>query len=239
MSALPSVAKYCYWVEQRQSIVCQTQLGRSMSPENITAYFTRTDETFAFARWGRPIAPIVFGVEDETLGLVKSAIEVVTALANHSMAETDSELGSNMMIFFFREWKELCEVPKLDQIVPELGALTLKLEKAQANQYRFFRFDEAGGIKACFIFVRMDEHLNAVSAETLCLSQIVQSILLWSDCAFQITSPLALMPNGGTILRPEIGELIRAAYDPALAVYSDQPSHALRMFARMQSQSAV
>ena len=135
MSALPSVAKYCYWVEQRQSIVCQTQLGRSMSPENIAAYFTPTDETFAFARWGRPIAPIVFGVEDETLGLVKSAIEVVTALANHSMAETDSELGSNMMIFFFREWKELCEVPKLDQIVPELGGLTLKLEKAQANQY--------------------------------------------------------------------------------------------------------
>ena len=118
--------------------------------------------------------------------------------------------------------------------MPELGPLTLKLEKNQANQYRFFRFDEAGGIKACFIFIRMDEHLNAVSAETLCLSQIVQSILLWSDEAFKDASPLALLPNGETILRPEIAQLIRAAYYPELSVFSDQPSHSLRLFARMQ-----
>ena len=146
-----------------------------MSPEEIKAYFTRNDRTFTFARWGRPIAPIVFGVEDETLSLLKGAIEAVTELATHSLSETDPELGSNLMVFFFQDWKELCDVPKLDQIVPELGSLTLKLEKAQANQYRFFRFDEAGGIKACFSFIRMDEHLNAVSGEALCLSQTVQS----------------------------------------------------------------
>ena len=210
-----------------------------MSPEEIEAYFTRNDKTFAFARWGRPIAPIVFGVEDETLGLVKAAINAVTTLANHSTSETDPELGSNLMFFFFRDWKELHDVPKLDHILPELSPLILKLEKGQVNQYRFFRFDEAGGIKACFIFIRMDEHLNAVSGKTLCLSQIVQSILLWSDVTFQDASPLALLPNGETILRPEIGALIRAAYDPALAVYSDQPSHALRLFARMQTQIAL
>ena len=210
-----------------------------MNPEEIEAHFTRKDNTFAFARWGRPIAPIVFGVESETLGIVKGAIEAVTELTSHPISETDPELGSNLMCFFFREWKELCDVHKLDQIVPDLGPLNLKLEKAQANQYRFFRFDAAGGIKACFIFIRMDEHLNAVSAETLCLSQIVQSIVLWSDVAFQDASPLALLPNGKTILRPEIGELIRAAYDPALAVYSDQPSYVLRLFARTQSQMAV
>ena len=205
-----------------------------MSPEEIEAFFTRNDRTFAFARWGRPIAPIVFGVEDETLRFVKGAIEAVTVLANHSISETDPELGSNLLFFFFRDWEELRDVPKLDQIVPELGPLTLKLEKNQANQYRFFRFDEAGGIKACFIFIRMDEHLNAVSAETLCLSQIVQSILLWSDEAFKDASPLALLPNGETILRPEIAQLIRAAYYPELSVFSDQPSHSLRLFARMQ-----
>ena len=210
-----------------------------MSPEEIKAYFTRNDRTFTFARWGRPIAPIVFGVEDETLRLLKGAIEAVTEIATHSLSETDPELGSNLMVFFFQDWKELCDVPKLDQIVPELGSLTLKLEKAQANQYRFFRFDEAGGIKACFSFIRMDEHLNAVSGEALCLSQTVQSILLWSDVAFQNVSPLALLPSGETILRPEIGKLIRAAYHPTLAVYSDQPSHALRLFARMQAQLAV
>ncbi len=210
-----------------------------MSPEEIEAYFTRNDKTFAFARWGRPIAPIVFGVEDETLRLFKATIEAVATLASHPISETDPELGSNLMVFFFRNWKELRDVPKLDQIVPELSSLVLKLEQAKANQYRVFRFDKAGGIKACFIFILMDEHLNTVSGETLCLSQIVQSILLWSDVAFLNASPLALLPSGEAILRPEIGALIRAAYDPALAVYSDQPSHALRLFARMQTQMAL
>ena len=210
-----------------------------MSPEEIEAYFTRNDRTFAFSRWGRPIAPIVFGVEDETIRTVKAAVDSVTALANHTLSETDSELGSNLMFFFFRDWEELRHVPKLDQIVPKLGPLTVKLEQEQANQYRFFRFDKFGGIKACFIFVRMDEHLNAVSAEILSLSQVVQSILLWSDVAFKEKSPLALLPKGETILRPEIAQLIRAAYDPELAVYSDQSSHALRLFARMQRQLKV
>ncbi len=36
------------------------------------------------------------------------------------------------------------------------------------------------------------------------------------------------------MLRPEIGALIRAAYDPALPDFADDPSHALRLFARMQ-----
>ena len=53
-----------------------------MSPEEIEAYFTRNDRTFAFSRWGRPIAPIVFGVEDETIRTVKAAVDSVTALAN-------------------------------------------------------------------------------------------------------------------------------------------------------------
>ena len=105
-----------------------------MSPEEIEAYFTRNDKTFAFARWGRPIAPIVIGVEDETLRLFKATIEAVATLASHPISETDPELGSNLMVFFFRNWKELRDVPKLDQIVPELSSLVLKLEQAKANQ---------------------------------------------------------------------------------------------------------
>jgi hypothetical protein len=36
-----------------------------------------------------------------------------------------------------------------------------------------------------------------------------------------------------TILRPEIGDLIRAGYDPVLPVMADDPSHALRLYARL------
>jgi hypothetical protein len=54
-----------------------------------------------FARWGRPISPVVFGVMDETLSVVKSAIEAVCLACGHVTDELDPELGSNMMMFFF------------------------------------------------------------------------------------------------------------------------------------------
>ena len=204
-----------------------------MEPEQIEALFTRVDGQFLFARWGRPIAPVVFGVQDATLEVVKGALEAVTALAGHKMAETDMELGSNLMVFFFSEWEELLEVPGMDRLVPDLGPLVTKLVAAEANQYRFFRFDETGAIKACFVFLRMDEHLSAVPAQTLALSQIVQSYLLWSDMAFRDASPLAVSGDT-TILRPDIAGLIRAAYDPVLPSAVWDSSHALRLYARMQ-----
>jgi hypothetical protein len=78
----------------------------------------------------------------------------------------------------------------------------------------------------------MDEHLAAVPAETLALSQSVQTVLLWSDRAFTGTSPLALV-NGQAMLRPEIAGVIRAAYDPVLPAMAQDPSHALRLAARL------
>jgi hypothetical protein len=204
-----------------------------LEPAEIEALFTRSDGTFLFARWGRPIVPIVFGVDDRTLGIVKGAIEAVVAMADHKMAETDPELGANLMIFFFRDWEELREVPDLDRLVPDLDPLVDRLVAAGANQYRIFRFDEAGAIRASFVFLRMDEELSAVPAETLALSQIVQTILLWSDRAFTDRSPLAALPGGALVLRPEIGALIRAGYDPVLPGVAQDPSHALRLSARL------
>ncbi len=209
-----------------------------MEPQDIEALFTRGDGQFVFARWGRPIAPVVFGVEEATLQVVKGALEAVTALAGHKMAETDMELGSNLMVFFFSEWAELLDVPGMDRLVPDLGPLVAKLGAVDANQYRFFRFDESGAIKACFVFLRMDEHLSAVPAETLALSQIVQSYLLWSDTAFKDRSPLAVVGEK-TILRPDVAGLIRASYDPILPVAAADASHALRLFARMQAGSGA
>jgi hypothetical protein len=203
-----------------------------MTADEIEVLFTRDSGKFAFSRWGRALAPVVFGVEDRTLSTVKVAIEAVCQLAGHEMAETDPELGSNFMLFFFNDWAELPKVPGLDRLVPDLGPLVARLQAADANQYRVFRFDGAGAIQACFVFLRMDQHLLKVPAQTLALSQVVQSMLLWSDLAFRERSPLAVAGET-TVLRPDIAALIRAAYDPVLPAAADDPSHALRLSARI------
>ncbi|MBD3766092.1 MAG: hypothetical protein IE927_15615 [Rhodobacterales bacterium] len=213
-----------------------------MTPQDIQALFTASDGSFRCARWGRPIVPVVFGVQDATLATVKGAIEAVVALAGcntsthrcdpHSMAETDPELGANLMIFFLRDWSDLAGVPGLDRLLPELPALLGRLQARGANQYRLFRFDAAGAIRACFVFLRMDDHLSALPAEVLALSQAVGAILLWSDRAFDSISPLA-EAGGHILLRPEIGAVIRAAYDPVLPAVARDPAHALRLAARI------
>lgn len=203
-----------------------------MDSKAVEALFTRSDGSYLCARWGRPIVPVVFGVEDATLSVVKGAIEAVVALAGHRMAETDPELGANLMVFFFRDWAELPQVPNLDRLVPDLAPLCDRLAAAGANQYRAFRFDEVGAIRAVFVFIRMDDVLSEMPAETLALSQAAQVILLWSDTAFAETSPLA-RAGEAVVLRPEIGAVIRAAYDPVMPVVAREASHALRLAARI------
>lgn len=205
-----------------------------MTPEDVTAHFTRADGTFNFARWGRPIVPVVFGVNDATLEVVKGAIEAVVVLAGHKMAETDPELGANLMVFFFRDWDELLDVPKLGEMIPDLEPLVARLKAAGASQYRAFRFDDDNAIQACFTFVCMSGAMAEQPADTIALTQAVQAVLVWGDDAFSTRSPLALLPDGQTILRPEIASLIKAAYDPILPVSAQDTSHALRLFARMQ-----
>jgi hypothetical protein len=202
-----------------------------MDPAEIEALFTRRDGQYLFARWGRPIVPVVFGVDDASLAVFKGAFEAVVTLARHRMAETDPELGANLMVFCFRDWAELLDVKDLGRLVPELPALVARLEEAGANQYRIFRFDSLGAIKAAFVFLRMDAALAAMEAETLALAQAVQTVLLWSDRAFDGTSPLARVGER-VILRPEIGAVIRAGYDPVMPSAARDPSHALRIAAR-------
>ena len=211
-----------------------TDVHAPLSPDDISALFTRADGQFLFARWGRPIAPVVFGVEDTTVPILKGAIEAVVALAGHRMSETDPELGANLMVFFIRDWSELSDTPGLDRLLPDLSGLVARLEAAGAIQYRAFRFDADGGIKAAFVFVRMDAELAKVPAETIALSQAVQTILLWSDTAFLGSSPLAAVSRDGpALLKPEIADLIRASYDPVLPVAATDASHSLRLAARL------
>ena len=211
-------------------------MSLDLTPEEIQALFTRSDGSYGFARWGRPIAPIVFGVQEETLTVVKGAIEAVATLAGHPMAETDPELGSNLMFFFFRDWAELLDVPDLGRLIPDLGPLVARLQAADASQYRAFRFDDTGAIQASFVFLRMQGAMAELPAETLALSQAAQVILLWGDQAFAETSPLAILPEtGATILRPEIAAIIAAGYDRMMPPSANDASHALRLFARLQA----
>lgn len=203
-----------------------------MEPSEIEALFTGSDGVYRFARWGREVAPNVFGVEDETLEALKAAMLHVLALADRSWTEVDSELGSNLMLFFFRDWAELLDVPDLDRLVPGLADLVDRVQAAGANQYRVFRFDQAGAICACFGFVQMDRDLAALPVDVLALDQMVRALLPWAEGAFAARSPLVEV-GGRAALRPEIAALLRAAYDPVMPDVAADASHALRLAARV------
>lgn len=204
-----------------------------MDVDRIETLFTGP-QGYRFARWGRPIVPIVFGVEEETLQTLKGAIEAVVALAGHKMAETDPELGANLLFFFFRDWDELADVKDLGEIVPDLGGLLERLKAGDAKSYRLFRFDEVGAIKAAFVFMRADSEMLALPAEDLALSEAVKMILLWADGAFKPHGPLA-KAGDTVVLRPDISALIQAAYDPVMPLEAQDKSHALRLAARVET----
>ncbi len=204
-----------------------------MSPDTVTTYFTRSDGSYQFARWGRSIAPVVFGTDDASLSIIKTAITEVASLGDVQIAEADPELGSNLLVFFVPKWADLRDVPNLDRLIPDLDQLLDRLEQAGANQYRSFCFDEDGAIKFCAILLRYDDQLAQVSAHTLATAQMVQSMLLWSDTAFREESPVAMVTDSGTcIAKPAIAALIRAAYDPVLPVATQDTAHAHRLAAR-------
>ena len=65
----------------------------------------------------------------------------------------------------------------------------------------------------------------------------MQTVLLWSDTAFQDRSALgSVLGKDVVILRPDIADLIAASYDPVLPPSSTDASHALRLFARLRPQ---
>ncbi|MCB1341721.1 MAG: hypothetical protein KDK24_11800 [Pseudooceanicola sp.] len=203
-----------------------------MTPQQVETLF-RMGKDYAFARWSCPIAPVVFGVDDATLAVVKGAFEAVVALAGHRMAGNDPELGANCMVFFLRDWGELAGLPQLERLLPGVSDLAARLQADDADRYRGLHFDDSGAIRSAFVFLRMSGPLADIPAEDLALAEVVQVILRWSDSAFATASPLA-RHDGRTILRPEIAALIRAAYDPVLPAASRDPAHALRLAARLR-----
>ncbi len=204
-----------------------------LSPGRVEDLFTTSDGTYRFSRWGRPIAPVVFGIDDETLGQLKDAMAFVVGIANMEFAETDPELGANLMVFFCQDWDELDLVPNLDKLLPDFAVLKASLKRTEANQYRTFSFDENGAIKVCIMLLRFDEHMADTTVQTLGVGQMTQCLLLWGDEAFEDDSPIAIVPqNGMCIVKPGYAAVIRAAYDPALPPSATDSTHAMRLAAR-------
>lgn len=198
-------------------------------------FFTQPDGTYRFARWGRPIVPIVFGVDDATLTHLKDGIAQTVGITGGRIEETDAELGANFMWFFCQNWDELQQVPNLDKLFPDFEGILTNLKASNANQYRSFSFDEDGGIKLAVVLLRMDDAMAQLSVQTLATSETFQSLLVWAEGVFQKEAPIAIVKeNGICIVKPEFAAVTRAAYDPALPVKADDLSHGLRLAARAQ-----
>ncbi len=188
-----------------------------MTPERIAALFTRGDGSYLCARWGRPVAPVIFGLADESLDVFRVAIRAGFAHAGHPVAETDPEMGANLMLFFVRDWPELSGVPDLDRLTGSPGLLE-RLQAEGADQYRLFRFDGDGGIRACLVFLRMGGALADSHPAALAEAVVMRSALSFA---------------GEVTAGPELAALIRAAYDPVLPVAATDSAHALRLAARL------
>ncbi len=198
----------------------------------ITRLFTGP-EGYRFARWGRPVVPVVFGVDDDSLTHLKDGIAQTVGITGSKIAETDPELGANFMWFFCRNWDELKSVPNLEKLFPGFDDTIKALQKSGANQYRRFAFDDDGGIQLCVVLLRMDDALAQMSIQTLATTETLQALVLWGDKAFEKTSPTAVIKeNGICIVKPEFAAIVRAAYADMMPVAADDPSHALRLAAR-------
>jgi len=204
----------------------------ALAAGRVQALFTAKDGSYRFSRWGRPIAPVVFGIDDETLAHMKDAMQSVLAIPELEFVETDPELGANLMIFFCSDWDELSMVPNLDQLLPDFDILMASLKRSGANQYRTFNFDENGAIRVCIVLLRYDENMAETPVHTIGVTQMVQALLLWGDEAFDTDSPLAVMPSGVCIVKPNYAALMRAAYDPVLPPSATDSAHAMRLAAR-------
>ena len=188
----------------------------AMTPEDITRLFTR-EGSYLCARWGRPAAPVIFGLADESLPVFRDAIRAAHAHAGHPVTDTDPEMGANLMLFFCRDWQDLAAIPDLDKLTGQPDPVA-RLTASGTNHYQLFRFDPDGAIRACLSFARMGGPLADAHPAMLAETLAARSLLTFAH-EIAASDPLA--------------RLIRAAYDPVLPNAARDPAHALRLAARM------
>lgn len=208
-------------------------MNEAFSVKAIEQLFARKDGSYGFARWGRQIAPVVFGVDDDTLGYLKEAIAQTVAVTGGTLTEVDPELGANFMWFFCTEWDEVAAVPDLEKLVPDLQGLVQSLNQKNVNEHRMFIFGKDGSIKMCLLFLRMKGAIADMTVQALGTGETLQSLLTWGEEAFSNQSPIAVLKeNGICIVKPKFASLVRSAYDPVMPPVATDISHALRLHPR-------
>lgn len=185
-----------------------------LTSDAIAALFTR-DDRFLCARWGRAVAPVAFGLADDSLAVLRPALTAVFAHAGVPVADTDPDSGANLMIFAVRDWAELHGIPDLDRLT---GLPDLAGRLAGHEEYRLFRFDADGAIRACLTFLNLGGPLGEAHPAAL-------GERIGVNAALTFAAPV----------RPseDIARLIRVAYAPVLPAAATDPAHALRLAARL------
>ena len=194
-----------------------------LSADAAAALFTDAGGRFLCARWGRPVAPVIFGLADDSLAVFRDALRAALRHAGHPLAETDPDSGANWLCFALRNWEELAGLPDLDRMTG-MADLPARLAGQGAASYRLFRLDQGGAIRACFTFLNLGGALADAHPGALAETVAMNSLLTW---ARDVT------PD------PALAALVQAAYDPVLPAVARDASHALRLAARLAGPLAV
>ena len=199
-------------------------------------------DNFKFARWGGPISPVVIGLDDKGAKLFEEAIGAVADMAGAKIEEIDPEMGANFMVYVMADWSHAARAPNLPNFLPDLPDLIDRLEKANANRYRVFAFDDQGAIRAAITLLRYDEQMQAAPVDYIALTEAALGMLVFDEAGAANDRPviMAQFEDGDqrAILTPWHAMLLRASYDPAIPAGSKDPTLAMRLAARIDVQTA-
>lgn len=189
-----------------------------LSAEDIKTLFTDKTGSFLCARWQRPVAPVIFGLADETLDVFRAALRAALADIRHPITEADPESGANWLCFAVRDWGELASVPDLE-VMTGINGLPERLAAQSASTYRLFRFEADGAVRACFTFLNFGGKLQSAHPGALAEAVAMSSLATWAR---------DIVPDKNH------AAVLRAVYHPVLPDVARDDSHALRLFARTQ-----
>jgi hypothetical protein len=197
-------------------------------------------DAFKFARWGGPICPVIVGLDDKGTQLFEEAISAVVDLAGAKIDEIDPEMGANMMVYIMGDWAHAAQLPNLPNFIPDLPALVERLNKANANRYRVFAFDDQGAIRASITMLRYDEQMQEAPVDYIALTEAMLAMLVFDERGVLEDRPVILAKFeeddediARAVVNPWHGRLLAAAYDPTIPAGSNDPSVALRLAARI------
>jgi hypothetical protein len=205
-----------------------------MTPDEIRTYFSTPNQGYFFARWNRPIVPVVFGDHCLEPDLLKAALGRLGELTGQPVDLAAPASSMNYGTLVVRDWRDLTDMPGVPRLMPNLAKLAAQLEAEGANQYRVFQRDWRGGIKRCFAAIRTGTGRFAdLTPESMALRQVTLSFLQWSIPGIVKVGLVGPGPDGRDDLKPQTAALLKAAYDPALPTSSKDPRHAEALAARM------